>query len=95
MEMLLGLVCAWVGLTAAALGAALTDRPGALGNYLVGASLVVGAAISSTILMLPYVPTKSPGRRFGDWPGLVRFRETVSDGRSDAPSPASLLVTEW
>jgi hypothetical protein len=53
MEMLLGLACAWVGLTAAALGAALTDRPGALGNYLVGASLVVGAAISSTILMLP------------------------------------------
>jgi hypothetical protein len=42
-----------MGITAAALGAALTDRPGALGNYLVGASLVVGAAISSTILMLP------------------------------------------
>jgi drug/metabolite transporter (DMT)-like permease len=42
-----------VALTVAALGAALTERPGPLGNYLVGASLVIGAAISSTILMLP------------------------------------------
>lgn len=53
MEMLLGLVCAWVAFIAAALGAAFTDRPGALGNDLVGPSLVIGAAISSTILMLP------------------------------------------
>jgi hypothetical protein len=53
MEILLGLVCGWVVLSAAALGAALTDRPGALGNYLVGASTVIAAAISGTILMLP------------------------------------------
>jgi hypothetical protein len=53
MKLLLGLACAWVALTAAALGAALTDRPGVLGSYLVGASLVIGAATSATILMLP------------------------------------------
>jgi hypothetical protein len=53
MELLLGLLCAWVALTAAALGAVLTDRPGAFGNYLVGTSLAVGVAISGTILMLP------------------------------------------
>ena len=53
MELLLGPLCAWVALTAAALGAALTDRPGALGNYLVSASLVAGVAIRGTILLLP------------------------------------------
>ena len=29
MELLLGLICAWVALAAAALGAALADKPGA------------------------------------------------------------------
>jgi hypothetical protein len=53
MELLLGLVCAWVALTAAALGAALAEKPGSLGNYLVGTSVVIGLAISGTILMLP------------------------------------------
>ena len=53
MELLLGLICAWVAITAAALGAALTDRPGEWGGYLVAASVVIGVAICGTILMLP------------------------------------------
>jgi hypothetical protein len=53
MELLLGLICAWVAITAAALGAALTDRAGGWGGYLVAASVVIGVAISSTMLMLP------------------------------------------
>jgi len=53
MELLLGFVCTWVALAAAALGTALADKPGALANSLVGTSLVIGVAISGTILMLP------------------------------------------
>ena len=53
MYLLLGLVCAWVAITAAALGAVLTDRPGEWGGYLVAASVVIGVAISGTMLMLP------------------------------------------
>ena len=53
MELLLGLACAWVAITAAALGAALTDKPGEWGGYLVAASVVIGVAISGTIMMLP------------------------------------------
>ena len=53
MELLLGLACAWVAITVVALGAALTDRPGEWGGYLVAASVVIGVAISGSILMLP------------------------------------------
>ena len=53
MELLPGLVCAWAAITAAALGAVLTDRPGEWGGYLVAASVVIGVAICGTILMLP------------------------------------------
>ena len=53
MELLLGLICAWLAITAPALGAALTDRPGEWGGYLVAASVVIGVAISGTMLMLP------------------------------------------
>ena len=53
MELLLGLVCASVAITAAALGAVLSDRPGEWGGYLVAASVVIGVAISGTLLMLP------------------------------------------
>jgi hypothetical protein len=52
MELLLGFVCTWVALAAAALGTALADKPGALAT-LVGTSLVIGVAISGTILVLP------------------------------------------
>ena len=53
MELLLGLICAWVAITSAALGTTLTDRPGEWGGYLVAASVVIGVAICGTILMLP------------------------------------------
>ena len=53
MELLLGLICAWVAITAAALGAALTDIAGEWGGYLVAASVVIGVTISGTMLMLP------------------------------------------
>ena len=53
MELLLGFICAWVAITSAALGATLTDRPGEWGGYLVAASVVIGVAISGTMLMLP------------------------------------------
>jgi len=52
MDVLLGLVCGWAALNALALGIALTDRPGAWGSYLASAGVVIGAAISGTILML-------------------------------------------
>jgi hypothetical protein len=52
MELLLGFVCTWVALAAAALGTALADKLGALAT-LVGTSLVIGVAISGTILVLP------------------------------------------
>ena len=53
MELLLGLICAWVAITSAALGATLTDRPGEWGGYLVAASVAIGVAISGTMLVLP------------------------------------------
>ena len=50
MELLLGFVCMWVALAAAALGRLLrTSRE----RTLVGTSLVIGVAIGGTILMLP------------------------------------------
>ena len=52
MQLLLGLVCAWVAVTATALIAAVANKPGACG-YLVASSFVIGAAISIAILMLP------------------------------------------
>jgi hypothetical protein len=53
MDLLLSLVCAWVALSAAALGATLTDKPAEWGGYLVAASVVIGVAVSGTILSLP------------------------------------------
>jgi hypothetical protein len=53
MRLLLGLIAAWAALNASILASAMSGRLQPFGGYMLVASLVIGLAISGTILMLP------------------------------------------